>query len=148
MTHLSAAAIIIDVMGRDTGASTNPERDMAVRSQVRSGGLAAWFRDSSLGRLLAARKATRDLNRAIVRLAELSPHLLADIGILDATAVAEDLPGRAQPPASATGTHRDAAQVPLRPAQRAAIVTPQRTSAPVAAKLPARAARKEQPAAQ
>lgn len=148
MTHLSAAAVAIDVLGRNAGASTNPERDMAIGAQAHSGGLAAWFGHSTLGKMLAARKATRDLNRAIVRLSSLSPHLLADIGILDNTALAGGLPDLEQQDAVVTGTHRVTAPVALRPARRPAIGTPQRAPAPSAAKLPARAARKEQPAAQ
>jgi hypothetical protein len=146
MTHLRAAAIATDVLGRDTAASTNPERDFAEATQDQTGGLVAWFRNTALGKALTNRKAERELADALLRLAETSPHLLDDIGMADSDLVAPGRYGATQTDAVVPATHR--APVPLRPALRPRIVALSRAPAPVAAKQPTDAARPLQPSAQ
>jgi hypothetical protein len=150
MTHLSAAAIMIDTFGREGAPSVNPEMDMALRAQTeaRSGGLVAWFFWTPIVKALVARKAERDLNRAMIRLAETSPHLLADIGLLDIELVAPKAAVSTGTGTAATGPRAAKVPVALRPAQRPAIAAPQRAPAKGVAKVPVTEASLPQPLAQ
>lgn len=140
MTYLSATSAMIDVFGREAAPSMNPEYDLAVRSGALSGAsLRGWFGRTAIGKALVAAKARRDLNVAVKRLTELSPHLLADIGMLDTLTLAEDAP--------VTGVRTAPAAVALRPAQRPAIKMPQRTPARSTTKPAVRAAHSDQRAA-
>lgn len=136
MTHLSAAAIAIDILGRETAAPTNPELAMAHHAP-QSGGILSWLRNTAVARALAERRGERVLNRHILRLSELSPHLLADIGVIDTAAA--DMPFPAQIVDTGAETRIVAAPVPVppRPALRPAIALPQRAPTPVSARTPA-----------
>ena len=112
MTHLSAAAIAIDVLGRETAAPTNPELAMAHHAP-QSGGILSWLRNTAVVRALAERRGERELNRHILRLSELSPHLLVDIGIIDAAAT--DMQSTAQIGDTDAKTRIVAAPVPVPP---------------------------------
>jgi hypothetical protein len=145
MTYL-AAATTIDTLGRKAAPSMNPEMDMvlAARSVSRSGGLVSWLRQTAIVKALTARKAERDLNVAVKRLADLSPHLLADIGMLDLSVQPKMQPEEMPQ----TDVRIALPPVALRPAQRPAIQVPQRAPARSTTKPPVRAARKEQRVAQ
>lgn len=146
MTHLRSAAVMIDALGRDIVAPANPVPRMAFQSPAQSGGIVAWFRHTTLGKMLEARNATRDLNLAIVRLSDLSPHLLDDIGMFDRSAVTEEEEIRALADADAAATRLATAWQALPPAQRPDIARTRRAPGPVAASTPAPAPRREQPA--
>jgi uncharacterized protein YjiS (DUF1127 family) len=152
MTRLSAASIAIDVLSRTPAASTNPERELAVlvRTGTRSGGLVSWFRQTAIVQTVIARKAERELTRAVARLAETSPHLLADIGILDTPAIAPDISVRARFEAAAEEMRIVAAPVPVapRPAHRPEITRPRRGPAPAVVNAPAALAGREKIASQ
>lgn len=128
MTYLRAATLATDVLGRDTGASTNPEQDIARLTQADhgTGSLLTWLCGTTLVRAFANRRAERHLTRTIARLAETSPHLLADIGIIDTPMIAPDMPVRARFQAPGKELRIVAAPVPVatRPAQRPAVIIP------------------------
>jgi len=150
MTYLSATTIMIDVFGREAAPSMNPETDMALlaRSGARSGGLVSWLGQTAIFKTLVARKAARDMDRAFDRLAKTSQHLLADIGLLDIPAIAERAPVQAKTETPAIELRAAPVPVALRPAQRPTIATAHRAPVAGEAKVPAGAARKEQPVAQ
>jgi hypothetical protein len=114
----------------------NPEAVINTRPQpVARISLRAWLAQSAIGRALASRRAERDLNAAVMRLSDLSPHLLHDIGVIDGPEqVDEPAPRKTRP---------DLAAAP-RPAFRSAIEAPVRM--PEMA-LPVRAAQDLQAAA-
>lgn len=147
MTHLSAAAIAIDVLGRETAAPTNPELAMAHHAR-QSGGILSWLRNTAVARALAERRGERVLNRHILRLSELSPHLLADIGFIDTSAAEMPLPVQIVDTGAETRIVAAPVPVPPRPALRPAIALPQRATAPAAAKTPAQAESTQQSATQ
>jgi hypothetical protein len=135
MTYLSANAIMIDTLGREATPSTNTEYDFALQSGALSdGGILGWLGRTAIVKAVIARKAKRDLTRAVARLAETSPHLLADIGIIDTPAIAHDMSIRARFEAAGEETRIVAAPVPVapRPANRPAINVPRRGPAPAA----------------
>jgi hypothetical protein len=133
MTTLAATTVMIEGFGRQAAPSANPRYNPAFLS---GDGILGWFGRTAVVKGLIARKAERDLRRAILRLSKTSPALLADIGLGDSAPVASGMPQWARPP------------VALRPSQRAAIALPERTLAPGVASHPVRAARREMRAIQ
>jgi hypothetical protein len=109
---------------------------MARHTAAAGGGILARLGRTAIVKALVALRAERDLNRAVKRLSDLSPHLLADIGILDTPALADETPR--------TDVRTARTPVALRPAQRPAIIMPPRAPARSTTKPPVRAARKEQ----
>lgn len=112
MTTLAANTAMIDTFGRTT-AGANPRYNPAF---LAGDGILGWLGRSATVRSLFARKAERDLRRAMQRLAGTSAHLLDDVC-------------RADSPAPA-GAARQTALTPVarRSAQRPVVAVPTRTS--------------------
>lgn len=138
MIAFNSSAVLVSILSRDAAAPMNPEAAFAARRPAKAlrMGLLAWLAQSTMGQVLAARRAARDLNVAVKRLSDLSPHLLHDIGLIDGPALVDEPAPRTPRPGPTAA--------PLRPAFRPAIETPVR--APEIA-LPVRAAQDAQAAA-
>jgi hypothetical protein len=124
MTALSTTTATIEALGRPAAPATNPQYDPAFLS---GNGALGWIGRTGFLKSLLARKADRDLRRAMDRLSKTSAHLMADVCRADAAIPAGAMAGTARPP------------VALRPAQRPAMPTARRAPVSALSMLPARA---------
>ncbi len=113
MAHLAAADCRIDARTAQPAMAIHPEPAMALVAPAPhgSGGVWSWLPGRRIVTALFARNAERNLNRCALRLHELSPHLLADIGLRDTFPTLDSLPAPRTPGLGADVANAEIARI-------------------------------------